>query len=73
MLFDMASFGIQEGYKEVVFARTAMEIKSSVGAKPYNMHIYLKHTNNVIANTVLKLVVKYANPIRDWEERHPFS
>ncbi|MEH6536855.1 MAG: GNAT family N-acetyltransferase [Psychroserpens sp.] len=73
MLFDMASFGIQHKYKTVIFARTAMEIKSSMGAKPHGMNIYLKHTNNVIANTVLKLVVKYANPIRDWEERHPFK
>ncbi|WP_460220401.1 GNAT family N-acetyltransferase [Psychroserpens sp. MEBiC05023] len=73
MLFDMASFGIEHKFEQVIFARTAMEIKSSIGAKAYNMHIYLKHTNNVIANTVLKLVVKYANPIREWEERHPFK
>ena len=73
MLFDMASFGIEHQFKEVIFARTAMEIKSSIGAKSRNMNIYLKHTNNVIANTVLKLVVKYANPVRDWHERHPFS
>ncbi|WP_431133026.1 GNAT family N-acetyltransferase [Psychroserpens mesophilus] len=73
MLFDMAFFGIQHQFKHVVFARTAMEIKSSIGAKPYNMHIYLKHTNNIIANTVLKLAVKYANPVRDWDERHPFK
>ncbi len=68
----MASFGIKHQFKQVIFARTAMEIKSSIGAKPHNMHIYLKHTNNIIANTVLKLIVKYANPVRDWEERHPF-
>jgi hypothetical protein len=73
MLFDMSSFGIQHQFKQVIFARTAMEIKSSIGATPHKMHIYLKHTNNIIANTVLKLVVKYANPVRDWEERHPFS
>ncbi|WP_456438947.1 GNAT family N-acetyltransferase [Psychroserpens sp.] len=73
MLFDMASFGIEHQFKQVIFARTAMEIKSSIGAKPNNMYIYLKHTNNIIANTVLKLVVKYANPVRDWDERHPFS
>lgn len=72
MLFDMASYGINYCFKQVVFARTAMEIKSSIGAKPHDMYIYLKHTNNVIANTVLKMVVKYANPIRAWEERHPF-
>ena len=73
MLFDMAAFGIDNNYKEVIFARTAMEIKSSIGAKPYGMNLYLKHTNNVIANTILKGVVKYANPVRDWDERHPFS
>ena len=73
MLFDMASFGIEHQFKQVIFARTAMEIKSSIGAKPHNMYIYLKHTNNIIANTVLKLIVKYANPVRDWDERHPFS
>jgi len=73
MLFDMASYGIQHQFKQVVFARTAMEIKSSIGAKPFDMNIYLKHTNNIIANTVLKLVVKYANPVRDWDERHPFK
>ncbi|MBR9844613.1 MAG: GNAT family N-acetyltransferase, partial [Algicola sp.] len=53
MLFDMASFGIQHQFKTVVFARTAMEIKSSIGAKPFDMYIYLKHTNNFIANTIL--------------------
>ncbi len=73
MLFDMAFFGIEHKFDQVIFARTAMEIKSSIGAKPYQMFIYLKHTNNFIANTVLKLAVKYANPVRDWEERHPFS
>jgi hypothetical protein len=73
MLFDMASFGIEHQFTAVVFARTAMEIKSSIGAKPHKMHIYVKHTNNFIANRVLKLVVKYANPVREWEERHPFA
>ena len=73
MLYDMACFGINNNFKKVVFARTAMEIKSSMGAKPYTMHIYLKHTNNFIANTLLKCIVKYMNPIREWEERHPFK
>ena len=73
MLFDMASYGIKYQFETVIFARTAMEIKSSVGAKPHQMFIYLKHTNHFIANTILKLVVKYANPIREWEERHPFD
>ena len=73
MLYNMAIFGIENNFKSIVFARTAMEIKSSIGAKPQTMHIYLKHTNNFIANTVLKLIVKYMNPIREWQERHPFK
>jgi hypothetical protein len=73
MLFNMASYGIENNFKTIVYARTAMEIKSSIGAKPHNMHIYLKHTNNFIANTIMKCVVKFMNPIRKWEERHPFS
>ncbi|OUS02375.1 GNAT family N-acetyltransferase [Flavobacteriales bacterium 33_180_T64] len=73
MLYDMACYAIEHKFKKVVYARTAMEIKSSVGAKPHTMHIYLKHTNSFIANTVLKLIVKYMNPIRKWEERHPFK
>ncbi|RKE98797.1 GNAT family N-acetyltransferase [Ichthyenterobacterium magnum] len=73
MLFNMACFGIENGFKTIVYARTAMEIKSSIGAKPNTMHIYLKHTNHFIANTLLKLIVKYMNPIRQWEERHPFK
>ncbi|WP_341215575.1 GNAT family N-acetyltransferase [uncultured Wocania sp.] len=73
MLFNMAFFGIENNFKTIVYARTAMEIKSSIGAKPNIMHVYLKHTNNFIANTVLKCIVKYMNPIRKWEERHPFK
>ncbi|WP_452221624.1 GNAT family N-acetyltransferase [Lacinutrix salivirga] len=73
MLYDMAQFGIENGFKTIVYARTAMEIKSSIGAKPKMMHIYMKHTNSFIANTVLKFIVKYLNPTTNWVERHPFK
>jgi len=73
MLYNMVIYGIENKFKTIVFARTAMEIKSSVGAKPHTMHVYLKHTNNFIANTLLKFIVKYMNPIRAWQERHPFK
>jgi len=69
----MLCFGIENNFKKVVYARTAMEIKSSVGAKANNMHIYMKHTNNFVANTILKGIVKYLNPIRQWQPRNPFK
>ncbi|MGB1210774.1 MAG: GNAT family N-acetyltransferase [Lacinutrix venerupis] len=72
MLFDMAQFGIKNNFKKIVYARTAMEIKSSIGAKPKPMYIYMKHTN-FVANSMLKLIVKYLNPTIKWKERHPFK
>lgn len=72
MLFDMAQFGIKNNFKKIVYARTAMEIKSSIGAKPKTMYIYMKHTN-FVANSMLKLIVKYLNPTIKWKERNPFK
>lgn len=68
----MAKFGIEHNFKTIVYARTAMEIKSSVGAKPVSMVMYLKHTNGVL-NAVLKQVFRFMYPSKDWQERHPFS
>lgn len=72
MLFDMLEFGIENRFKNVVYARTAMAIKSSVGAKPYKMHMYLKHTNWFM-NALLKNIFRLMNPKQNWEERHPFK
>lgn len=72
MLYDMVKFAIDNKFPKIVYARTAMEIKSSVGAKPEVMSVYLKHTNGFI-NAVLKQVFKLMNPSQDWEERHPFK
>lgn len=72
MLYDMAQFGIENNFKQIVYARTAMEIKSSIGAKPKPMSIYMKHTN-FVANLMLKLIVKYLNPTIKWVERNPFK
>ena len=72
MLFDMAFYAIENNFKTVVYARTAMEIKSSVGAKANTMFLYMKHTNGII-NLGIKFIVKFMNPKQKWEERHPFK
>ncbi|MFV0541426.1 MAG: GNAT family N-acetyltransferase [Aestuariibaculum sp.] len=72
MLYDMVQFGIENHFKTIVYARTAMAIKSSVGAKIYPMFMYIRHTNPFI-NVILKPVFRLMNPKQDWEERHPFS
>lgn len=72
MLYDMAHFAIENQFTTVVYARTAMEIKSSVGAIPVEMVMYMKHTNKY-ANAILKLVFKFMNPSQKWRERNPFK
>src|SRR5690606_14602614 len=72
MLYDMAKFAIENKFENVIYARTAMEIKSSVGAIPKPMVIYLKHTNTFI-NRILKLLFKFMDPTQNWEQRHPFK
>jgi hypothetical protein len=72
MLYDMLKFGIENRFRTIVYARTAMEIKSSVGAKAYPMVVYLKHTNWLM-NVLLKQIFKLMNPSQDWVERHPFK
>ncbi|WP_232731948.1 GNAT family protein [Confluentibacter lentus] len=72
MLYDMAKFAIENKFENVVYARTAMEIKSSVGAIPKPMVIYLKHTNNFL-NSILKQLFKLMDPTQKWEQRHPFK
>tara|TARA_R110001592_G_scaffold170819_5_gene408704 strand:- start:3470 stop:4633 length:1164 start_codon:yes stop_codon:yes gene_type:complete len=72
MLYDMAVYAIENNFKTVVYARTAMEIKSSVGAKPEAMFMYLKYTNPIV-NALLKPIFSLMNPSQDWEQRHPFK
>lgn len=72
MLYEMIKHGVAFNYSQIIFARTAMEIKSSVGAKPEDMIMYMKHTNPFL-NFVLKWCVKLMTPKKVWEERHPFS
>lgn len=72
MLYDMLDFAIEHNFNSVVFARTAMEIKSSVGAKAIPMTMYIKHTNKP-ANALLKVVFNFMKPNHKWDERHPFK
>lgn len=72
MLYDMAKFAIENTFENVVYARTAMEIKCSVGAVPKPMVIYVKHTNTFL-NSILKQLFNLMDPTQKWEQRHPFK
>ena len=73
MLYDIIELGLEVGsIKEVVFARTAMEIKSSVGAEPHDLYCYFRHPNNM-TNRFVPYLINYFEPKVEWQARHPFK
>ncbi|MFT7252034.1 MAG: hypothetical protein ACI9FW_001790 [Flavobacterium sp.] len=72
MLYDMIAYSIKKEFKEIVFARTALEIKSSVGAKPEEMFGFLKHSNPLIDKGISQLFC-YLEPKTVWNQRNPFK
>ena len=72
MLYDMIAYSINQGFSDIVFARTALEIKSSVGAKPLKMYGLITHSNALINHNIAKLF-NYLEPKTDWQERNPFK
>jgi predicted N-acyltransferase len=72
MLYDMIAYSINKGFKEIVFARTALEIKSSVGAKPVEVFGFIKHETKLI-DRCTKSIFNYLEPKTEWQERNPFK
>ena len=72
ILYDIIKIGFDQKCRSVVFARTALEIKSSVVAEPHEMYWYLRHRNKV-SNRFLSQIVDYLNPKDDWVQRKPFK
>jgi hypothetical protein len=72
MLYDMIGYCINKKFKKIVFARTALEIKSSVGAKPIQMFGFIKHRNKFV-NSFMPILFKYFEPEMVWQERNPFK
>jgi len=72
MLYDMIAYSISKGFKEIVFARTALEIKSSVGAKPEKMFGFIEHSNALI-NRFMPKIFPFLEPNVVWQERNPFK
>lgn len=72
MLYNMTEFGIENGFEKIIFGRTALEIKSSIGAQPVFMAGFLFHTNALINRFISKIFQKL-EPENVWQQRHPFK
>ena len=72
MLFDIIKTGIDQKVKRIVFARTAHEIKSSIGAVAEEMSLFLKHENRLF-NWLLPFALPILSPREKWTPRQPFK
>ncbi|WP_459926594.1 8-amino-7-oxononanoate synthase [Flavobacterium covae] len=72
MLYNMTEFGIKNQFKKIIFGRTALEIKSSIGAKPVVMSGFIYHRNAIINRFINKIFARL-EPQISWQERHPFK
>lgn len=72
MLYDMIAYAIKKGYEEVIFSRTALEIKSSVGAKPIKTVGLIKHESGIL-NRYMSTIFPYLEPEMIWQARNPFQ
>lgn len=71
MLYDLVEMGIERGAGRIDFARTALEIKSSVGAVPRYDFCGLRGFNPLI-NWLLPYAASWLSPLPAWTARHPF-
>ena len=71
MLYDYIQTAIHKNLKTINFGRTASEIKSSVGAKPQDLTMYLRHKKS-ITNRFLKLFLQRVQPT-PFQQKFPFK
>ena len=72
MLYDMIASGIHLKFENIIFGRTALEIKSSVGAVDTPMFGFMKHSQPLI-NQFLGRIFNFLEPEISWKRRSPFK
>jgi len=71
MLYDYISIAIDQRLNVINFGRTASEIKSSVGAVPEHLTVYIRH-KKTITNKFLKLFLLRIQP-NEFHQKFPFK
>lgn len=72
ILYEIVRIGIEEKAEKINFGRTAVEIKSTVGAEMVPMYCYMKHQS--IPNNVARLIIDYLSPKEEtFVPRRPFK
>lgn len=63
--------GIELGAQNIQFSRTAMQIKSSIGAVPHDIFIYVQSDHRWI-NPYFSRIIHLLDPPVTFDQRHPF-
>jgi predicted N-acyltransferase len=71
MLYDITEQAIQKKKTCIDFSRTAIEIKSSVGAVDVPLFLYIKHVHPVW-NKAVSPILNLVKPDTNYTIRHPF-
>lgn len=71
MLYTYIEIAIERKLSKINFGRTASEIKSSVGATPQDLTMYLRH-KKTITNKILKLFLQKIQPT-PFQQKFPFK
>ncbi|MEM6996125.1 MAG: GNAT family N-acetyltransferase [Myxococcota bacterium] len=70
-LYDFIEDGLSRGATQVSMGRTALEIKSSIGATPQPVTCYMRHSNPLGNRLIAPLVAQIAPD--EWAPRSPFK
>jgi hypothetical protein len=71
MLYYYIDGAVSDGVERLDLARTAMEIKSTVGAEP-EMHTLMVKSTSSITNSILRPFIKNIKQV-EWVQRRPFK
>lgn len=71
LLYSFIKDAIEMKSTRLFFGRTALEIKTTVGAKPYPLYAYFR-LNNSILNSMIKPLINRSKP-EEWTPRDPFK
>ncbi|MTB49737.1 GNAT family N-acetyltransferase [Lewinella sp. W8] len=72
ILFDLLESAIEGGFQKLDFGRTALEIKSSIGAVPKEFACLLKARSGII-NRLIPLFTPAVYTAQAWTPRSPFK
>jgi hypothetical protein len=71
MLYDFVALGIEKKVKQIVFGRTAVEIKSALGAMPVQYGNVIRHAQS-IPNLFVKWMTQSLNYVTE-DMREPWK